>query len=324
MTQQQRLEDNLLSPLTPLIGKGRIYDPFTISLHLTDLCNSRCRFCAGDSHQVKEDSVKTEKLIEFLEAHQGNKWNAVNIHGGEPTIRKDFLYILEKIRQFGYKKIILQTNAFKMADREFAAKVKTIGVDIFTIGFHGHTPALAEQATRVSKSFELALKGFHHIKEMGSFLRITTVVCKLNYRFIKEICHVAIENGVDHVNISAMQPAGSAESSLPDLMILYDEAYPFIKNAIDYTLAQGKIITLEGFPYCVVRGYEKYQVDWKTQQLKVLYQGMMIDNYNNFLNLSTRSKDGKCKQCALNFYCGGVYTNYISFYGWDEFKPYEV
>jgi MoaA/NifB/PqqE/SkfB family radical SAM enzyme len=317
--KQETLQDKSLS--VP-IGEGRIYDPFTISLHLTDLCNSACIFCGEDSFHRSEDSVKTGKLIEFLEKHRGDKWSTVNIHGGEPTIRKDFLTILEKIRELGYKKIILQTNAFKMANREFAAKVHSIGVDVFTVGFHGHTPALMEQLTQTKKSFELAIKGFHRIKEAGSLLRITPVICRLNYKNIKNICRVAIENGVDHINISAMQPGGNAEGCLDQLMISYAEAFPYIKEAIDYALAENRIVTLEGFPYCAVPGFEKHQINWKKQQLKVLYRDMNIDDFNDFLDVTMRSKEKKCKKCTLKSYCGGVYSNYISFYGWDEFKAY--
>jgi MoaA/NifB/PqqE/SkfB family radical SAM enzyme len=309
--------------LTLPIGEGRIYDPYTISLHLTDLCNRACIFCAEDSHHRSQDSVKTEKLLEFLEKHRGDKWSAVNIHGGEPTTRKDFFTILEKIREMGYKKIILQTNAIKMADRAFAARVHAIGVDLFNAGFHGHTQELMDRITQTEKSFELALKGFHNIKEAGSLLRITPVICRLNYKYIKDICQVAVENGVDQVHISAMQPGGGAESCLDQLMIPYAQAYPYIKEAIDYLVGQNKMVTLEGFPYCVVPGCEKYQLNWKKQQLKVLYRDLIIDDFNDFLEVTMRTTPAVCSPCILKSYCSGVYSAYISFYGPGEFKPYK-
>jgi sulfatase maturation enzyme AslB (radical SAM superfamily) len=310
-------------PLATLTGEGIIYDPFTISLHLTDLCNSACVFCGGDFHLHLKDSIKTEKLIDFLEKCRGDKWSAVNIHGGEPTVRKDFFYILEQIRRLGYKKIILQTNALKMANRKFADKVHSIGVDVFTVGFHGHTPGLMEKMTRTRKSFELAIKGFHRIKEAGSLLRITPVICRPNYRNIKNICRVAIKNGVDHINISAMQPGGSTKGCLDHLMVSYVKTYPYIKEAIQYTLGENKIVTLEGFPYCAVPGFEKYQVNWKTQQLKVLYGDMIIDDFNNFVSVTQRSKTEACTGCILLSLCGGVYSGYLSNYGPNEFKPYK-
>ncbi|MGD2089784.1 MAG: radical SAM protein [Candidatus Aminicenantes bacterium] len=321
MNRQQGQGQEAKSPAA-LTGEGIIYDPFTISLHLTDLCNSACVFCGGDFHLHSKDSVKTGKLMNFLEKCKGDKWSTVNIHGGEPTVRKDFLFILEKIRELGYKKIILQTNALKMADKKFAAKVNSIWVDIFTVGFHGHTPGLVEQATGRAKNFELALKGFHHIKEAGSLLRITTVVCNLNYQNMKDICRVAIENGTDHINISAMQPGGSTKGCLDYLMISYREAYPYIKEAIQYTLAENKIVTLEGFPHCAVPGFETYQVNWKKQQLKVLYGDMVIDDFNNFVSATQRSKTEVCTGCTLQSFCGGVYSGYLSIYGPKEFKAY--
>jgi hypothetical protein len=38
-------------------------------------------------------------------------------------------------------------------------------------------------------------------------------------------------------------------------------------------------------------------------------------------NKVTRSKRDECMECVHNASCEGVWKNYLSRYGWDEFKP---
>jgi MoaA/NifB/PqqE/SkfB family radical SAM enzyme len=306
-----------------LAGEGKLYEPYTISLHLTDLCNSYCLFCGEDSHNHSADTVRTEDILRFLEDHKNGKWTAVNIHGGEPTIRKDFIAIVEAIREMNYGKIILQTNAIRMSNKEFSDRVFQAGIDVCTSGFHGHSAEAMDAITRKPHSFEKALEGFANIKSHGAELRITTVVCSLNYTRLRDVCAVAIENGVDHVNISAMQPGGTAENHLDGLLVRYADAYSFIKEAIEYSRGRGRTVTLEGFPHCALPGFEMHQVNWQRQTLKVMYRTMVIDDFNRFLNATMRAKGDKCRKCSVKDYCCGVYRGYIERYGWDEFTEYE-
>src|SRR5688572_11322443 len=118
------------------LARGRLYDPRTLSLHLTDLCNEACVFCAADTRAGKHENVSSAQLIATLDAHPPADWPTVNIHGGEPTLRSDFLDLLEGIRARGYERVILQTNALRMASQKFAEEVHRIGVDLFVCGFH--------------------------------------------------------------------------------------------------------------------------------------------------------------------------------------------
>ena len=73
-----------------------------LSVHLTDICNSKCSFCIVDSPFVQEDSISRKRVSRFLRDNADKGFEAVNIHGGEATIRKDFLEILDEIAELGY------------------------------------------------------------------------------------------------------------------------------------------------------------------------------------------------------------------------------
>ncbi len=59
---------------------------------------------------VKDDSISRKRVSRFLRDDAGKGYEAVNIHGGEATIRRDLLDILDEIRELGYPTVFLQTN----------------------------------------------------------------------------------------------------------------------------------------------------------------------------------------------------------------------
>ena len=276
-------------PSAPL-ARGRLYAPRTLSLHLTDLSNEACVFCAADTAAGRQETVTPTELRAILDAHPAADWPAVNIHGGEPTLRPDFLQLLAEIRQRGHRRVILQTNALRMANPGFAAEVHRIGVDVFVCGFHAADPVTAARITRNPKSFALALRGFEQIKRGGARLRVTTVMCAENLTVLPDVAWLCAERGVDHLNLSALQPQDFATASL----VSYD-ACP---------------------------GFEALHVDWRTQNLKVTFHQLTIDDFDTFLTATTRVRTEACAECLVRGECGGVYRDYLAAYGDGAFEPY--
>lgn len=304
-------------------AEGILYHPYTVSIHMTDVCNSRCRFCAEASHEHSQDLTHKEEIFKFIESHDTNKWTALNIHGGEPTLSPALLEVIQTAKKLGYRYVILQTNAQRIgADREYAEALDASGVDLYNIGFHGSNSEIMDQLTGVPGSFQKAIKGIRTIAEFHKPIRITTVISALNYKDISSIVSLAAQEGISHINISAMQIAGSATSNLEMLFVLYSEARPYIEEAVNLAESLGLAVTFEGFPFCVLKGFEKYQVDWTAQRLKLIYRTIIIDDYNKFLTKMTRTFGAQCENCSKHDECSGVYKEYANKQGWSEFYPY--
>lgn len=302
---------------------GILYHPYTVSLHMTDACNSRCRFCAEASYEHTQDLTHEEEIFKFIESHDTNKWTALNIHGGEPTLSPKLLEVIQTAKKLGYRYIILQTNAQRIGtDREFAEELDASGVDLYNIGFHGSNSEIMDRLTGVSGSFDRAINGIRTIVEFHKPIRITTVISAQNYKDLSAIVSLASQEGISHINISAMQIAGSALSNLDMLFVTYYEARPYIEEAVRLAQSLGIVVTFEGLPYCVLKGLEKYQVDWAAQQLKVLYRTIIIDDFNKFLTQTIRTFGLQCENCLKRDVCSGVYKEYANKQGWSEFHPY--
>lgn len=292
-----------------------------LSVHLTDICNSKCSFCIVDSPFVKDDTISRARVSRFLRDNAGKGYEAVNIHGGEATIRRDFLEILDEIRELGYPTVTLQTNGRKMARLAYTQELVDRGVSLFIVSMHGATALTQDRISKALGSFEQAVQGIKNMKELGAKVRTNSVVCKDNFTEIPDIADLCMDLGTDHINISALHTSGTALRNFWEVTPRYDEIRPYVFEAVDRVVRRERVITLEGFPHCAIPGYEQHMIDWEQNQFKMLYRTLIFDDYERFMNTSARVKDARCGDCQHNNACGGVYKEYAEFIGWDEFQP---
>lgn len=114
------------------------------NLLVTNRCNLRCSYCfmnAGASGRVYEPTMEElEKLM--IQARQerpiGSK--AIQITGGEPTIRDDLIDIVLMAKELGFTHVQVNTNGIKLADSvDFCRQLKDAHVNTIYMSFDGVT-----------------------------------------------------------------------------------------------------------------------------------------------------------------------------------------
>jgi MoaA/NifB/PqqE/SkfB family radical SAM enzyme len=293
-----------------------------LSIHLTDVCNSKCTFCIVDAPYMKQDTIMRRRVSRFLAEHSGQGYEAVSLHGGEATVRPDFLEILDEIAERGYPTVFLMTNGRKFARMNYAQTVVGKGVSEFIISLHGATAATQDGISLARGSFDQAVQGIKNVKALGATVRTNSVVCKDNYTELPQIIDLCLDLGADQVSISALHTSGTALRNFETVTPSYDQIRPYVIEATDRAVRRGTKPYLEGFPYCAVPPeYEEYLVDWEEHKYKVLYRSFVMDDYGDHMDDFARVKDERCGSCFFNDVCGGVYKEYAEFIGWDEFHP---
>ena len=293
----------------------------SISIHLTDQCNNSCIFCVVNSHKERKEGVRKNVLYNFLKENAGKGYESVNIHGGEATVLDEFLDVLAMIKELGYPGVSLQTNARKLSDSEFAKKVFEYGVNLFVVSVHGKTPEEHDLITQVEGSFEEAIEGIRNVKRLGAKVRTNTVAYKGNIQSLPEIAELVISLGVDHVNISAMHPVGKAYQNFHKVTPMYTEIQKKVFEMVETCVKHNTVVTLEGFPDCMVKDYEKYKIQWEDNKFKLLFHNFILEDYATFMEKETKRHGSPCKECGKKEDCGGIYKEYLEFYGDKEFCP---
>jgi len=87
------------------------YPNKTCAIIFTQGCNFRCPFCHNPELVLPEqftETIQIDWIIHFLKKRKG-LLDAVEFTGGEPTVQKDLLDVIKKIKDLGYL-IKLDTN----------------------------------------------------------------------------------------------------------------------------------------------------------------------------------------------------------------------
>lgn len=129
------------------------------NLLVTNRCDLRCSYCfmnAGASGYVYEPSLEDLKkmMIEARnESPMGSK--AIQITGGEPTIREDILDIVKIAKEVGFSHVQVNTNGMKLAKSEkFCRQLKEAKVNTIYMSFDGVTKETNPWINKNKKAIE--------------------------------------------------------------------------------------------------------------------------------------------------------------------------
>ena len=93
-------------------------------IEVTDRCNMCCNTCYAKSGKGKDKDVETiKKQLDFAAEAEGGRGEVLQISGGEPTIHKDIIEIINYARE-KFQYVMLNTNGIRIAeDEEFVKEL---------------------------------------------------------------------------------------------------------------------------------------------------------------------------------------------------------
>lgn len=167
------------------LGENRLIDDFHrqyyyLRLSITDVCNFSCNYCLPNGYQPEADKPQFLSLIEIHRiarsfAQLGTE--KIRITGGEPTLRKDFLAIVETLKQLNsFKQICLTTNGYKM-EKEVKAWHQA-GIDSINLSLDSLDAKMFYRITGVNR-FDQIMRGIYKALDCGyQKIKINAVLMK--------------------------------------------------------------------------------------------------------------------------------------------------
>lgn len=292
-------------------------------------CNSRCYMCAGT--WMNQVNLTTKQIISKLYEGRNKGLREVIFSGGEPTVRRDIIDLVQAARDIGYSSIILQSNARRLSRADLAEQLSTAGVTRYVISLHGHTAEINDSITHVLGSFDQTIKGIHNIQQIsGSKARIVVhcVILPENFKYLRSLVQLLIALEIPMLKLSYVVPVGRASGiHLHQSTLSMSQTLPYLFPAIDEFLiyCQGRsraTVSTGYYPFCLLRGYERYSDDLGAPP------NYIITDNGDFLSATTdiekqnlKVKGPLCYQCTFAELCSGVWREYPEAFGWKEFLP---
>jgi pyruvate-formate lyase-activating enzyme len=314
-------------PTTPLsVTRAPIARPLRLlSIHVTDRCNLGCVFCAcGQWARPGSEEMSPAEIEGFVAENRQSGFAAINLHGGEPTLRGDLVELVGRFKARGIRFVSVQTNGWRVADRGYAARLIEAGVDECTVSVHGHVAAIHDRLSGRPGSHERVIKAMENVSSLGGSVRTNTVVVPENVAWLPQIAALVARHGARHANFSSLMPMGMPASRRDQLTASFVSIRDPLSAAVRTASDAGCTVGLEGFPHCVVPGISQHCLLRRLRdgvQIKCLTKGRVWENHDDYLAENCKTKRAECASCAKTSVCDGPYVGYIRARGWSEFVP---
>lgn len=272
------------------------------AIMITTLCNNHCIMCHSSTNYMADYS--TREIIESIENTIDGSEREIQLSGGEPTLRKDLIQILEKIKELNSSaEIQINSNGRMFYYKEFTRNISNLGiVSSIMTDIHAHNAELHDKITQVKGSFNQTVRGIKNLLDENIKIRISILVNKLNYRFLPEIA-TFIKKDFKNVKVSFTYTwfVCNAYKNRGQLFVKVNDTAPYLEKAAN--ILKENCIFMH-FPICIFKPeYQNY----------VIKQSFVTDNREDY-----PSKE--CHKCKLKNKCGGIWKNYAQLKG-EQFKP---
>ncbi|CAM4497436.1 radical SAM protein [Paenibacillus macerans] len=150
-----------------------------VYLALTNKCNLKCKHCSASADIRFTDALTTDKIKETIDRIVKLRPEAVNLTGGEPMMRVDFMEVLAYLRAKYDGAVLLATNGLFINEKNAGQLLKYIDHISFSVdGYDEETCA----KIRGRGIFGRVIRNIHLLKSLG-FKKISLSMTITNYTY---------------------------------------------------------------------------------------------------------------------------------------------
>jgi len=311
----------------------RVYPLLSAWLNVTSACNLRCRHCfLGDSTTpstlLSVDDIDS-LMGEFLKI-KGDPPVALDITGGEPLLRRDFLDIVKVCKRDGIR-VAVPTNGLLLTP----AILKVLADESIpiTVSLDGCTKE-DHEFIRGSNTFDRTVKNIEEAVNQGVNVTLSFTVHKGNQDSILDYLRFAKTLGVNTVNYSFLNEIGNALINnlflADEDKVIHETLMEALRDPIIFDLIQGsncsrKLETVllpirmdccgTGLNTCAIGANGDVYPCPSFQNPKYIAGNILQRNFSELWNdpntfkefreLRVNTLNDQCSECDLRYLCGG-------------------
>lgn len=302
-----------------------------IEINIGNACNNQCLFCMVD-YEDKRNFIGYETIKKEIIKARGQGYDAIGFLGGEFTLHPQALKIVKLCKLLNFKTIHLISNGRKYSDELFLRQLIKNGANRFSVSIHSHLAEVEDRLTQRPGGFAEKIKGLKNLVEfhgqglLVNPISINFVINKLNYQDILASLKFFYDLGINDFRLNFIWLHGRAKKN-EDLFLKYADFLPLTDSIINFAKENKITIAFEGIPPCLIENEEKLDYlgelrDKKTEIVAYNNPEKVREQFNwqERKKNEFKIKQAQCQKCQYDSICDGVWNDYISTYGWDEFN----
>lgn len=176
-------------PLTDSFSRRLTY----LRLSITDFCNFRCEYCLPNGYQGKrpDNELSVSEIATLIRGFAQVGTRKVRITGGEPSIRRDVVEIIQTIKQTsGIETVAMTSNGYKLG--KHLANWQAAGLNQLNISMDSFDAATFHQMTGFDMLPQL-------MTDMDQLLETTDIKLKINSILMAETAFDNLINAMNYV-----------------------------------------------------------------------------------------------------------------------------
>ena len=194
-------------------------------------CNQKCIHCYAAGQKLSEkEELSTKEWKKVIDICQKECIPQLTFTGGEPTMRKDLVELIEYSKWFITR---LNTNGVLLTEN-LCKELYEASLDSVQVTLYSNNPEIHNKLVGAD-NFEKTITGIKNAINAGLNVSINTPLCTLNKNYIDTL-KFAKELGVTYVTCSGLIVTGNAkEKQSKDTQLSEKELYTILKDAKKYT-----------------------------------------------------------------------------------------
>jgi mycofactocin radical SAM maturase len=196
--------------------------PVNVTWEVSYACNLSCTHCLSDSGPKRPGELSTAECFQAIDQLAAAKVFQLNIGGGEPFLRSDFLDLMDYAHQKGIVTCI-STNGTLIDDdtaRRLAKEMVYIQVSL-----DGATAA-SNDAIRGKGSFEKVISALECLRKRSIEVSVNTVLTRKSYPELDNLVVLAASYGAK-LRVSRFRPAGRGKDAWNELNVTGEQMLAF-------------------------------------------------------------------------------------------------
>ena len=199
-------------------------------LILTDACTFKCPYCRGLRKDIG-GTMSLEKAKNIVDIWAKDNLKNIRLSGGEPTIYKHIIELVEYIKSKGIERIAISTNGY--SDFELYQKLIETGVNDFSVSLDACCASFGDMMSGgVNGSWN---KVIDNIKKLSQLVYTTVgiVVTDETVSQLPETVDFASNLGVSDIRIISAAQYNEILNSAKNIKKSVYEKYPILKYRIN-------------------------------------------------------------------------------------------
>lgn len=183
--------------------------PVNVTWEITLRCNLQCVHCLSNSGTASPSELTGDECRNLVDQLASLRVFQVNIGGGEPFLREDFLGLLENAHEKGLVTCV-STNGTLMDDG-LAKRLSRLKMLYLQVSLDGAT-ADVNDPLRGQGTYKRILEAIQCLARHGVSFSINAVLTRTNYPQLEDLRALAYEHGAE-LRVSRFRPSGRGKES---------------------------------------------------------------------------------------------------------------